>query len=320
MDDNVDYFKQIKEEILCEDIKPPLINKESGNVMTYTGYELKSSVKIDSFENVTIKNEKVVNLEDLNRTLVSKSSVPMNGNENFNVLENLHKNETEFLYSAWTKEKELKLISNEGRNKTNEQEEHQEIISNARNNISKSFYRCDLCQQNFKLIFDLKKHLLRHSRPHSCYVCKTSFAQKGHLTSHMLIHTGIKPNICHVCNSSFTHKGTLTNHMFIHTGDKPHICHVCNSSFARKDSLAKHMLIHTGDKPHICHVCNSSFARKDSLASHMLIHTRERSHRCHVCVKSFSQKSNLTKHLRIHTRQDQTFVPPVKNQIKQQVV
>ena len=98
MDDGVDYFKQIKKEILYEDIKPPLINKERGTVITYTGYELKSSDKMDSSENAIIKNEKVVNVEGLNRTLVSKSSVPMNGNENFNVLVNIHKNETEVLY------------------------------------------------------------------------------------------------------------------------------------------------------------------------------------------------------------------------------
>ncbi|ODM87949.1 Krueppel-like factor 1 [Orchesella cincta] len=46
------------------------------------------------------------------------------------------------------------------------------------------------------------------------------------------------------CGWSFARKGELTRHSLLHTGERPYICKTCCMSFNRKDSLNKHAKRH----------------------------------------------------------------------------
>uniref|UniRef100_A0A8C5GQ82 Zinc finger protein 493-like n=1 Tax=Gouania willdenowi TaxID=441366 RepID=A0A8C5GQ82_GOUWI len=132
-------------------------------------------------------------------------------------------------------------------------------------------------------------------KPFECEKPFKCFPDKGHLQSHMIIHTGEKPFKCDVCGKSFSHKSNLKSHNRIHKGDKPFKCDVCSNCFTDKGHLQSHMIIHTGEKPFECDVCRKCFTRKSTLQSHMIIHTGEKPFECDVCRKCFTCKSTLQK-------------------------
>ena len=70
-----------------------------------------------------------------------------------------------------------------------------------------------------------------------CLMCNQSFADRGHLWRHSLVHTGEKPFkrfACSICNKTFEKKASMLLHKYTHTGVKPYSCSVCGKSFKRK--------------------------------------------------------------------------------------
>nr|XP_057926671.1 zinc finger protein OZF-like [Doryrhamphus excisus] len=133
-----------------------------------------------------------------------------------------------------------------------------------------------------------------------CSFCGKRCSRKGHLTCHLLKHTGEKPFSCTICAKGFAYKTSLTHHMLKHTGEKPFTCSICAKNFTYKASLTHHMLKHT-EKPFCCSVCAKNFTYKVKLNQHMLKHTGEKPYSCSVCGKKFSYKGSLTHHMLKHT-------------------
>ncbi|XP_028460151.1 zinc finger protein 271-like [Perca flavescens] len=71
---------------------------------------------------------------------------------------------------------------------------------------------------------------ITRQKPFGCNVCEKRFSQKGHLQTHMRVHTGEKPFGCSVCEKRFSQSSDLQKHMRVHTGEKPHVKKVVSYS------------------------------------------------------------------------------------------
>lgn len=68
-------------------------------------------------------------------------------------------------------------------------------------------------------------------RSWKCEVCCKQFAQKHHLQTHLLCHSGVKRFECQVCHKAFKQQAHLNTHLLIHEGRRPHRCPHCDHSF-----------------------------------------------------------------------------------------
>ncbi|XP_034024526.1 zinc finger protein 23-like [Thalassophryne amazonica] len=96
-------------------------------------------------------------------------------------------------------------------------------------------------------------------KPFSCSECGKRFGRKGHLVSHMIIHTGEKTFGCFESCNRFGKKGSLIPHIRIHEGEKTFVCSECGKRFGQKSDLTKHLRSHTGEKPFGCSKCGKKF-------------------------------------------------------------
>ncbi|KAH8029856.1 hypothetical protein HPB51_004891 [Rhipicephalus microplus] len=136
--------------------------------------------------------------------------------------------------------------------------------------------RCQQCSQ------DLSAHLCsEHPAPSSaggsggrhyeCSFCGATFAQRGQLSKHRLIHTGERPYACHICQRRFTQKTHMVEHVRIHTGERPYRCEECQAAFTQKTHLVGHRRTHTGERPFKCSECVKAFSTSSSLSRHRFV-------------------------------------------------
>ncbi|TPX44992.1 hypothetical protein SeMB42_g03428 [Synchytrium endobioticum] len=80
--------------------------------------------------------------------------------------------------------------------------------------------------------------------------CNKSFAKKGDLHRHELIHSGARPHVCEECGKSFIQRGALKTHERVHTGEKPYECPYrgCRKRFSDPSQFSRHKKTHGADE------------------------------------------------------------------------
>ena len=144
-----------------------------------------------------------------------------------------------------------------------------------------------------------------------CEFCDKAFANKYHLQSHIVTHTGERAFECRKCNKSFGRKSTLRAHMTTHTKTSNFMCPLCEKACNDNNSLEEHIRMHTGEKPFVCTICSKAYARKSHLNVHYRVHTGERPFVCVDCGKDFTEKRFLNDHMQTaHSGQDGSLKCP----------
>lgn len=150
-----------------------------------------------------------------------------------------------------------------------------------------------------------------------CEVCCKQFAQKHHLQTHLLCHSGVKRFECQVCHKAFKQQAHLNTHLLIHEGRRPHRCPHCDHSFLQVTHLKRHLVTHGGScLP--CALCGRRFAFPSDLSAHVAKHhpppllrggggggaVAVAAHRlqCEVCERLFQYPSQLRDHMLVHTQ------------------
>ena len=133
-------------------------------------------------------------------------------------------------------------------------------------------------------------------RAYPCHYCDKVFANRHHLMSHVVTHTGERNFSCRKCGKCFGRKSTLRAHMTTHTGTSNFMCPLCDKACNDNNSLEEHIRMHTGEKPFVCAICSKAYARKSHLNVHYRVHTGERPFVCTDCGKDFTEKRFLNDH------------------------
>nr|XP_022301662.1 zinc finger protein Xfin-like [Crassostrea virginica] len=169
-------------------------------------------------------------------------------------------------------------------------------------------YDCQFCDKKYKDPETLKKHLIAfHNvkemkrKTYRCEECDKGFLSLGHLSRHMLGHTGEKPYSCDICEKRFTEKAGKINHERIHSGERPFVCKVCGKGFVQATHLRRHMFLHSQVRNYACGICKKRFYQNEDLKRHMLTHLNKKTYKCTMCDKSYYQLGSLNQHMRCHS-------------------
>ncbi|KAF7241296.1 Zinc finger protein 92 [Varanus komodoensis] len=185
--------------------------------------------------------------------------------------------------------------------------------------VSRSSYKCPLCDKEFFRAANLRMHKLTHStdRPHKCPVCNKGFIRTAdvwrHLHSfHKIERSSVVLGSANIKNQWSVQqqnqeenwKPELLGSASQNPGEpslKCYLCAICNKAFRKANLLSKHKVIHRQEKPYVCQECGMAFVQMARLKRHNWTHSGERPFACKDCGGTFTRLGSLQRHQRIHT-------------------
>ncbi|CAG4986153.1 unnamed protein product [Colias eurytheme] len=164
-------------------------------------------------------------------------------------------------------------------------------------------YICPVCCRTFATKGHIYKHSILHSRQKlECHICLTRFNALEDYETHLNEHCRKFP--CTDCGKRFLSSSNLQQHKKIHLDVKPYKCEKCSRAFAVKANLQRHQKsvgCKTPTEPELtCNVCDKVFIKECLLKSHLRRHTTEKPFHCEMCDMQFKYKSTLVRHIQVH--------------------
>ncbi|XP_077302757.1 uncharacterized protein LOC143923114 [Arctopsyche grandis] len=155
---------------------------------------------------------------------------------------------------------------------------------------------CEVCQQRFGSIRQLKAHASLHVTRFICYACGAQIRDRARLTDHLAWHAGHTYQ-CQICNAFFVRRTTLHNHLRLKHYQFQFKCEFCGKTFGAKERLKEHELRHSSSPAHACDICDKRFYTVANLSNHKISHSAARRHYCVECDLYFKSASILKSHL-----------------------
>ncbi|CAK6959842.1 zinc finger protein 37 homolog [Scomber scombrus] len=132
-----------------------------------------------------------------------------------------------------------------------------------------------------------------------CETCGNQFKHMFNLRRHLTLHKGDGPKNCGICGRDFRFNSGLMAHMRIHTSEKHFFCITCGKRFSQRSNLKNHMRTHIVDETNSRETCGKTFDLS-LIERHMKTHRGQGLFRCNTCGKRFTQKLNLTRHINMY--------------------
>lgn len=168
-------------------------------------------------------------------------------------------------------------------------------------------YRCDICEKEYRNIYDLTRHQKNIHSGTDCDLCDKTFLSKKLLNDHKhMEHSKEKVHICNKCTRSFYDLESLEKHQLDHEIENKFICDECPKTFSTEHKLKLHKKTHIPEdnrKKWLCQLCGKSLLSQAGYNSHLAVHNDEKKFECQTCNKKFLAKHQLLVHIRSHVGQ-----------------
>ena len=117
---------------------------------------------------------------------------------------------------------------------------------------------CQLCQDTFHTLQDLRDHVATHERVNfECTICGKKSKSKRSLANHIKRHS--ENYACDLCEKKYTSKSSLYNHQRAHTGQID-VCDICQKSFENRAPYLEHVNYSHTDEPTVkCVFCGKMY-------------------------------------------------------------
>ncbi|KAF7991993.1 hypothetical protein HCN44_010813 [Aphidius gifuensis] len=173
-----------------------------------------------------------------------------------------------------------------------------------------NLYECPICQKNFTVKKNFKRHMIIHTQTNYCKFCKQIFTSKRHLDEHKCENAKF---VCDKCNKKLISNTSLNRHMKLHDNPKPKnkkqqqqqqvgslICEKCGEIFNTIYSLKQHFKSHMERQIFKCTFtgCLQTFNSIGLFETHKKNHIKLQV-TCSTCQQVFKNKKALDVHLSV---------------------
>ena len=129
-------------------------------------------------------------------------------------------------------------------------------IDHVRECESNQRLKCQICDQRFGTVQEVKSHIHTHQNIElSCKKCTKAFTNALYFHNHLLRHAEVKNEQCEHCGKYVNGGRTLANHLRNCSREQNLPCPHCDRLFKTQHALKFHLAVHSDERPFVCHIC-----------------------------------------------------------------